>query len=286
MLLVTTTALKAEQPPGGDTELIGLINQYRGASHQCDGQSAVAVGPLAPVAALADVDGASGDALQRSLTQGGYLAAQVQLISITGPSSARDAMRFIERRYCQALSSPDHAEIGVANEGKRWRIVLARPLLSPNLRGSEDAGQEIVRLANLARSQPRRCGDRSFEPAPLLRWDGGLADIALAHSRDMATHQYFAHQGRDGAQVSDRATKAGYAWRSIGENLATGQGSAESAMAAWLASPHHCENIMNKTFRAMGAAYAVNPESETAIYWTQVFARPRSNGAEATGRLN
>jgi uncharacterized protein YkwD len=45
-------------------------------------------------------------------------------------------------------------------------------------------------------------------------------------------------------------------------------------VAAWIKSPHHCANIMEPDFRQMGAAYFVNPTSDTVIYWTQVFGTP------------
>jgi uncharacterized protein YkwD len=32
---------------------------------------------------------------------------------------------------------------------------------------------------------------------------------------------------------------------------------------------------MNPAFTAMGAAYALNPEGQAAIYWAQVFAAPQ-----------
>ena len=46
-------------------------------------------------------------------------------------------------------------------------------------------------------------------------------------------------------------------------------------MQGWLASPHHCENIMAPGFAEMGAAYVVNRASDGNIYWTQVFGTPR-----------
>ncbi len=256
-----------------------MINEFRRDSRSCAGEAAPATGPLAPVAALAGVDATSAEAMQRSLSKRGYLAAQVQLVSISGPANADEAMQFLEQRYCKAVSNPEHAEIGVAKTGNRWQIVLAKPLLSASLRDPEQAGHELFRLTNLARSQARRCGDVAFEPAPPMRWDASLASAALAHSRDMAGQDYFAHRAPDGSQVSDRASRAGYAWRTVGENLAAGQGSAESAMAAWLASPGHCKNIMSRSFSEMGASYVINRNSETVIYWTQVLASPRARGA-------
>ena len=46
-------------------------------------------------------------------------------------------------------------------------------------------------------------------------------------------------------------------------------------MAGWLASPTHCANVMNPDFTQMGAAYAVELQAETVIYWTQVLGAPR-----------
>jgi len=48
----------------------------------------------------------------------------------------------------------------------------------------------------------------------------------------------------------------------------------KQAVSGGLASPSYCANIMNPHFTEMGAAYAGNPESDAAIYWTQVFATP------------
>ena len=51
--------------------------------------------------------------------------------------------------------------------------------------------------------------------------------------------------------------------------------SPQQVMAAWLASAPHCENIMKHEFAEMGAAYAVNQNSDSLIYWTQVFGTRR-----------
>lgn len=277
--LISSMGAARAQAAGDADELVALINRYRSEARACQDQTTTPAGPLAPSATLAVVDASSGEALQRDLTRRGYFAAEVQLVSVTGPTDAREAMRFLAGSYCQAIANPEHAEIGVERQGKRWRIVMARPLLAPDLADPAAAGREMVRLANQARSAPRRCGTRAFEPAAPVRWDPALAEVASVHSRDMATHQLFAHRGSDGSNVAERATHLGYAWRNIGENLATGQGSSESVMAAWLASPHHCENIMNSAFTVMGASYAINPDSDTVIDWTQVFARPRPSAA-------
>jgi uncharacterized protein YkwD len=92
----------------------------------------------------------------------------------------------------------------------------------------------------------------------------------------MAGQRYFSHQGKAGRVVADRALQAGYRWRRIGENIASGQESPEEVVAGWLSSPGHCANVMDGRFTEMGAAYAINSARETLrVYWTQVFAAPR-----------
>jgi len=45
----------------------------------------------------------------------------------------------------------------------------------------------------------------------------------------------------------------------------------EEAVAGWLQSPHHCENLMTPRFTEMGVAFAVNPATDAGVYWTQTF---------------
>ena len=91
----------------------------------------------------------------------------------------------------------------------------------------------------------------------------------------MAAGNFLEHEGRDGSTPAQRATRAGYDWRSIGENIAMGQTTPELVVQAWLKSPEHCANIMEPGFAQMGVAFAVRPDSEGGIYWAQSFGRPR-----------
>jgi Cysteine-rich secretory protein family len=256
-------------------ELIESVNAYRTASHECQGQRMEAVGPLAPDARLSRVEAPSGGGrLTDELRQAGYSAAYAQYVVITGPQTARAAMDVLARNYCKVLASRRFADIGVSHEDATWRIVLARPLLSSDLGDWSVAGKAVLEHVNAARAKPRTCGNRRFEAAAPLEWDAALAEAALQHSRDMASRNYFAHRGRGGTQVGERAKQRGYAWRHIGENIAAGQGSAQQVVAGWLASPHHCANIMDPAFTEMAAAYAVNRKSQATIYWTQVLGTP------------
>jgi uncharacterized protein YkwD len=256
-------------------ELVGLINAYRTAPQECEGKRSAATGPLAPDAHLEGVRTESGARLQEALKARGYPAAHAHSMTLSGPTSASAAMNLMKQRYCRPMLDPRYSNVGVSRDGRIWRIVLARPLLSPELGEWRQAGEEVLRLTNAARAQARTCGKRRFPAAPPLRWAKELGAAAFIHSRDMATRNYFDHRAPDGSQADARAQRQGYSWRRVGENIAAGQGSPERVTAAWLASPPHCENIMKREFAEMGAAYAVNQNSDSIIYWTQVFGTRR-----------
>ena len=265
-LLTATPALA-----GGEADLIGLINDYRAAPRECEGRREPISAPLAPSPALAAVDpghdGRFGDALKAS----GYRAAAATSILFSGPGNAAEIRRLIEARYCRTLLDPRYSQIGVTRSGNSWRINFARPLVPEGLGDWREAGQAVLRLVNLARAQPRACGDEQFQRVRPLAWNEALAEASLAHSRDMASHDYFSHADPSGASVRQRVASAGYRWRYVGENIAAGLGSPEQVVAGWLASPGHCANLMSPNFADMGAAYAVEPASKLDIYWTQTF---------------
>jgi uncharacterized protein YkwD len=274
LLLAALLSVPAAQASETRT-LLKLINMYRQASPLCDGQRTPSLGPLAPDSRLARVLVVSEAQLQRELKRADYQAGKVQVIALAGSTNINAVMSALKQRYCGPLLDPQYSEIGVLRRGKTWQLILAQPLLSPDLGDWQHAGRAILHQVNQARAIPRNCGGQAFAAAAPLTWNVRLARSALAHSRDMAARNYFSHTDKRGSHAGVRAQHAGYHWQRIGENLAAGQGSAKQAVAGWLASPSHCPNIMNPDFTEMGAAYAVNPESDALIYWTQVFGTPR-----------
>ncbi|MCI0433531.1 MAG: CAP domain-containing protein, partial [Gemmatimonadetes bacterium] len=85
------------------------------------------------------------------------------------------------------------------------------------------------------------------------------------------------HAGRDGSTPAERATRAGYRWRFVGENVAAGQPTPEAVVAEWLGSPRHCANLMDSDYTEMGVAYVTETESEKGIYWVQMFGTPAAD---------
>src|SRR5438105_5499305 len=87
----------------------------------------------------------------------------------------------------------------------------------------------------------------------------------------MAEHQKLGHKGRDGSDPAKRVKRRGYRFQEVGENVADGQTSVESAMRSWMNSPPHRKNILGD-FTEMGAA--VVPDAEKTNYWCVVLGRP------------
>lgn len=275
-LAAACAALALAAPAVAGDDLAALVNAYRAAPHTCAGRNTGPATPLKPVAALARVRLGPGEMPQHAVERTGYTAEEAEIISVTGPQDARGALETIEKNYCATLLSGRYSEIGISRSGNAWQVVLARPHVPVALPEWPQVGHTVLDAVNAARAQPRNCGDKLHPAAPPLAWNDALGNAAFAHSREMAELRYFAHKGRNGTVVGDRASRAGYTWRAIGENIASGMGTPQDAVAGWLASPGHCANIMNPRFREMGAAYAIAPASRTGmVYWTQVFGAPR-----------
>lgn len=274
-LLAALLVLCTAAAPARADELADLINAYRSAPGSCGDVAAAPAGALDVESALAGIRIGPGTFVEWALQQAGYRSEYAEAITITGPKDAHAAMDVLRQKSCATLLSTAFAAVGTAHIGNAWQVVLARPLVIPPLPAWQDAGQQILALVNAARAVPRVCGTESFGPAQPVRWNLRLGQAALAHSDDMADKHYFNHKQPDGTLPADRATAAGYRWRRVGENIASGQRTVEDAVASWLDSPGHCANIMNPDFREMGAAYAINPQNQNrTAYWTQVFGTP------------
>ena len=256
-----------------DLRLAAGINAYRAMPDACPG--ARAAPPLAAQAALGRIRFGTGSLPEAALDQAGYQTDKAQVIHVNGAPDAEAVLALLRQRYCRSLLDPGFTELGTSRNGNDWTVVLARPTPPLVLPPQDDAGRLILNLVNAARNQARTCGDRSFGRARPLAWNTALADAALAHSGDMAAQRRFSHRGSDGSEAAQRATRAGYRWRLIGENIAAGQRSPQEAVEGWLASPGHCANLMNPQFSEMGAGYAVSRVRLPGFaYWTQVFGTP------------
>lgn len=264
-MLVTTLAVASDE-----TQLVESINGYRSQSQRCAGQVSLELPPLASDPRLVLPANGVGD-LQQALVKASYPMVSVQAISLSGPRDAAAAMKAIQESFCKVVLDPQFVDVGVSREGRDWRIVLARPLLSAKLAESQVEGQKLLDAINSARAQPRQCGAQAYAASAPLAWNTTLAEASQGHTRAMANGNFFDHRDRDGRMPGDRAELQGYSYQLIGENIAAGQDNVRKVVDGWLASAGHCANLMNPQFKELGAAYAVDPKSDAGIYWTAMF---------------
>ncbi|HSU28575.1 MAG TPA: CvpA family protein [Chitinophagaceae bacterium] len=93
--------------------------------------------------------------------------------------------------------------------------------------------------------------EREKEGLTPLKADPDLVPIARAHSNDMFTRGYFAHENPEGMDPFDRMKKAHIRFSAAGENLALAQ-TLEIAHKNLMNSPGHRANILNPSFGRIG----------------------------------
>ncbi|HET9222065.1 MAG TPA: CAP domain-containing protein [Roseiflexaceae bacterium] len=137
------------------------------------------------------------------------------------------------------------------------------------------AAQQVVDLINQHRISN---GCQPFTVSPQI------SAAAQAHSQDMALNDFVGHTGSDGSSVGRRLTRAGYNWRMVAENIAAGQSTPASVVAAWMGSAGHRANILNCSLRDIGIGFYYQADDQANVrlsngttggpfryYWTQDF---------------
>jgi len=108
-----------------------------------------------------------------------------------------------------------------------------------------------------------------------LRPNARLARAARAHTRSMAFGDYFEHVGAGGpggGTPLSRMRAVGYISRSnagyeVGENIAWGTlwlATPRAIVAAWMASPGHRANILDRRYRETGIGVSAHPPASLA----------------------
>ena len=216
---------------------------------------------------------ALGADLSDAVARSGYTAAAVSGLRFYG-LNAPDRAR-LNAASCRVLRDRSLNDVGTFRRADELWVVFAAQAVLPNL---EDAGAMVHRAVNLvneAREQGHRCGNRSWPRANPVRLSATLSEVARQHALDMARHHYFDHQDLSGRSPADRVKAAGYREQRIAENIAYGTLSTEDAIAGWLNSPGHCENLMEPRFKEMGIAFAPDSGEHRELYWVQLFADPK-----------
>jgi uncharacterized protein YkwD len=248
---------------------------------------------------------AEGHSLATATDLSGYHALNAQGVHANGSDDA--LIQSLRRTQCRAVAGRDLTDVGIYRRGGETWVVLASagsasgavpqspypsapvttwhtptsappaPAPARNAAASTPAMQHrALELVNEVRARGARCGSKSFGPAPPLSISATLENVALGHATDMAVHDYFEHQDPSGESPADRVRAAGYHEKLVGENIAYGPQTVEEVVKGWVASPGHCENIMDPRFAQMGVGLATGSASRKGLFWVQLLAQPRA----------
>lgn len=151
-----------------------------------------------------------------------------------------------------------------------WLLLACSASADP---GCAPAGEAAVAALNALRAQAQRCGDRLWPAVGPLQGSEVLAASARRYAQELAARDRVDHTGAAGDSLRARLRDAGYPMRVAGENLAGGPETLDEALAQWLASPAHCENLMQADFEELGLACVTGP-GRFQRYWVLHMAAP------------
>jgi uncharacterized protein YkwD len=256
------------------SDIAESLNAIR--SRGCEGHPGVAV-PLRKSASLDEVarEWSRGGRLRDAVARTDYRMVNSSSMFVEGTDNIAAIVRTLTQNYCEVIVDATFTEIGTHRQQNKTWVVVAKPFEAPSPGAANQISARALELVNAARARARKCGSTAFPAVPPLKLDPLLQRAALAHAQDMAQHSRFDHEGSDGSRPAQRATRAGYRWRNVGENIAAGAPDVESVVQGWLDSPGHCANIMSPQFKEMGIAYVSDAKSKADIYWAQVFGTKR-----------
>ncbi len=158
----------------------------------------------------------------------------------------------------------------------RARLRLAAALLLGLTAGAAPAARSAGADAKLSRLEADLHRNvnavRTRHGLVPLRRDAALDAVARAHSEDMASRGYLAHENPEGLDAAGRLRKAGRSGFSLaGENVGlTNRPSANrEILSGWLTSPVHRRNLLAPVFNAAGLGIA--RAADGTLYYTQLY---------------
>jgi uncharacterized protein YkwD len=143
-------------------------------------------------------------------------------------------------------------------------------LLTPMVRAAGDGDPALARLEADLLDAVNEVRER--EGLVPLRRDRAVDGVALAHSRDMVSRGYFAHETPEGLTPPDRLSRAGVTGISLaGENvgLTNRADPNREIVENWLASPVHRQNLLAPVFNVTGIGIA--RAADGTLFYTQLY---------------
>lgn len=194
------------------------------------------------------------------------------------PSSIQDIEKWFQLKFPFILDKTRNAEVTKPVQQKPATTTVQKPSANvqapaskpatqapaPSQKANNEAGlkayeQQVVDLTNK---------ERAKYGLPPLKVDLALSKVAREKSRDMAVNHYFSHNSPTYGSPFDMMRKFGISYTAAGENIAKGQRTPQEVVAAWMNSPGHRANILNKNYTHIGVGF-----EENGYIWTQQFIR-------------
>lgn len=145
-------------------------------------------------------------------------------------------------------------------------IALGVLLPVERIYASDITVEHVVSLANVSRAE---------NELSALELNSVLSRAAQAKADDMMLKQYFSHNTPEGYAPWKFIKDAGYSYIAAGENLAIDFHDAETMQSAWMNSPGHRANILNKNFQEIGVGIASGFfEGKKSTIVVQMFGTP------------
>lgn len=164
-------------------------------------------------------------------------------------------------------------------------LLLGLAALAPAVaqQGCQPKEAAVLAALNALRTQPQVCGERTWPPVAPLSASPVLEQSARRYATELAARDRLEHVGAAGTTLRTRLRESGYPMKSAGENLAGGPETLDEALAQWLASPAHCENLMAPDFQEFGLACVSGP-GQLQRYWVLHLATPAAKPRSSPDR--
>lgn len=113
---------------------------------------------------------------------------------------------------------------------------------------------------------------RASKGLPALSAAAPSRDAALVQARRMAAAGQMKHLMGFGDSFGARM-QASSVPLPAAENIGAGQQTTDAVVKAWIASPHHLENMLGSSYSTLGVAVARDPATGNHPYWAMVLSR-------------
>jgi uncharacterized protein YkwD len=154
-------------------------------------------------------------------------------------------------------------------------LMATAPGASAATRPCRDATTPIAHASRATMQRAVFClvnRERTERHLPRLVRSRKLDRSAQRWTDEMVGSDDFSH----GNAFMNRITAVGFDWTTVGENIATGYATPRAVVAAWMASPGHCANILDPSYREVGTGlinHDIRGASNINGTWTQDFGR-------------